>query len=525
MNIASMCGHKSRPGAWLIVSTLILFISTPHAHAELKLPTVLGDHMVLQRDAPVPVWGIADPGQTVTVRFADQVKETTADAEGRWRVDLDAMPANSSPGVLRVESDEQSIERADILVGEVWLCSGQSNMQMGLARAADGEAEVARAGDPLLRLMRVENHVVPRGEDIVGEWAHCSPESAERFSAAGYYFGLELRRELDVPVGLIVSAWGATGGEAWLPIEAIRDVPDFASVIERDRQRDAERPKLEAEYEAAVERWRVERDAAEKTGQPLPSPPRLPMALRPQSRAGSLYDAMIFPLAPFAMRGCVWYQGEANVGQGERYHTLLTLLIDSWRQTWGQGHFYFGIVQLPNYRPIAQEPGDSDWARLREAQRLTAERVADTGLAVTIDIGDADEGHPKNKRGVGERLARLVLIDVYGKPGAAHGPVLRDATFTDGSAVLTFADGPGEMQAVDDSAIGSFAIAGNDRVWHWAKTEVTGPRRLRVWSPGVAEPVAVRYAWSDNPPSPNLTDDSGVPASPFCTDDWPALHE
>ncbi|MEZ6192095.1 MAG: hypothetical protein R3C45_12525, partial [Phycisphaerales bacterium] len=209
MDMNSMRGLKSHTGAWLLVSVLILFVSTPHAYAELNLPTVLGDHMVFQRDAPVPVWGIADPGQAVTVRFADQVKKTIADNDGRWRVDLDPMSADASPRVLQVESNGQTIERQDILVGEVWLCSGQSNMQMGLARAADGEAEVARAGDPLLRLMRVENHVVPRGEDIVGEWAACSPESAERFSAAGYYFGLELRRELDVPVGLIVSAWGA----------------------------------------------------------------------------------------------------------------------------------------------------------------------------------------------------------------------------------------------------------------------------------------------------------------------------
>lgn len=522
MGMNTIRGLKSHTGTWSIISVLLLFLFTSLAHAELCLPTVLGDHMVFQRDAPVPVWGVADPGQSVTVRFADQVKETIADNDGRWRVNLDPMPAEASPRVLQVESDGQTIERRDILVGEVWLCSGQSNMQMGLARAADGEAEVARAGDPLLRLMRVENHVVPRGEDIVGEWAACSPESAERFSAAGYYFGLELRRELDVPVGLIVSAWGATGGESWLPIEAIRDVPDFASVIERDRERDAQRPQLEAEHEAAVERWRAERDAAEKAGKALPSPPRLPMALRPQSRAGSLYDSMILPLAPFAMRGSIWYQGEANVGQGERYHTLMTLLIDSWRHAWGQEQFYFGIVQLPNYRAIAQEPGDSAWARLREAQRLTAERVIDTGLAVTIDIGDADDGHPKNKRGVGERLARWALADVYGLPVAGHGPVLQDVSFENGATIITFEDGPGELKSTDDQPIGSFAIAGPDRRWHWARVEIIRPRTARVWSEQVPNPVAVRYAWSDNPPAPNLTDGSGLPASPFRTDDWPA---
>lgn len=522
MNMSSTRGLKTLTltRTFILVSCLLLPASL--ACAELRLPTVLGDHMVFQRDVPVPVWGLADPGRAVTVRFADQVKHTTADTTGRWRVELDPMPASASPRVLNIESDDQSLARTDILVGEVWLCSGQSNMQFGLAHAADGDAEVARVNDPLLRLMRVENHVVPRGEDVVGEWAACSPQSAKRFSAAGYYFGLELRRELDVPVGLIVSAWGATGGESWLPIEAIEHDAAFASVLERDRQREADRPKLEAEHEAAVERWQAERDAAEKAGRPLPSPPRLPMALRPQSYAGSLYDSMILPLAPFAMRGSIWYQGEGNVGQGERYHTLLTRLIDSWRGAWGQDHFYFGIVQLPNYRPIALEPGDSDWARLREAQRLTAERVPDTGLAVTIDIGDAENGHPKNKRGVGERLARWALSDVYGKPIAGHGPVLVDVVYENGAAVLTFGDGPGKLRTSDGSDIGSFAIAGPDQRWHWARAEVVAPRKLRVWSDDVFEPVAVRYAWSDNPPSPNLTDHSDIPATPFRTDNWPA---
>lgn len=522
MNMTSMRELKLCAGAWAIVSALLLFPSTPLACAELRLPTVLGDHMVFQRDAPVPVWGQMDPGEAVAVLFADQVKRTTADADGRWRVDLDAMPANASPGVLRVESGGQSLRREDILVGEVWLCAGQSNMQMGLARAADGEAEVAGADDPLLRLMRVENHVVPRGGDVVGEWAACAPASAERFSAAGYYFGLELRRELGVPVGLIVSAWGATGGESWLPIEAIRDLSDFAPVIERDRQREVDRPKLQAEHEAALARWRAERDAAEIAGKPLPPTPRLPMSLRPQSRAGSLYDSMVLPLAPFAMRGSIWYQGEGNVGQGERYHTLLTLLIDSWRRAWGQENFFFGIVQLPNYRPIVQEPGDSHWARLRDAQCLTAERVPDTGLAVTIDLGEADEGHPKNKRGVGERLARWALAEVYGLPIAGHGPVFLNVTFEDGDAIVTFEDGPGELQSTDGQPIGSFAIAGADRRWCWARVEIIGTRTVRVWSEEISSPVAVRYAWSDNPALPNLTDGSAIPASPFRTDDWPA---
>lgn len=245
------------------------------------------------------------------------------------------------------------------------------------------------------------------------------------------------------------------------------------------------------------------------------------MALRPQSQSGSLYDAMILPLSPYAIRGAMWYQGESNVGQGIVYSVKLKKLIDAWRQTWVQDRFYFGIVQLPNYRPLATEPGDSDWARLRDAQRLTALQVPDTGLAVTIDLGEAKNGHPKNKRGVGERLARLVLADVYGQQTPGHGPVMEGASFADAAAVLTFTDGLGELRSVDGDSLGSFAIAGADQRWHWAEVEVISPRKLRVWSPDVPEPLAVRYAWADNPPSANLTDGSGLPASPFRTDDWP----
>lgn len=497
---------------WAVLFALQVAAST---HAALSLPMVLGDHMVLQRDTAVPIWGMADPGAEVVVTFAGQEKQTTADDAGRWRVDLDPMPASAEPRVLRVESNGESVERSDVLVGDVWLCAGQSNMQMGLARAADGEAETVRANDPLLRLLRVENHVVPCGEDAAGEWSASSPDSARRFSAAGYYFGVELRKELDVPVGLICSAWGATGVESWLPIEAIRSEPAFASILERDRQRAADRPGLEVEYEAAKAKWQTERDAAKAAGKQPPNPPRMPMALRPQSQSGSLYDAMVLPLAPYAMRGAVWYQGESNVGQGERYQAMLTRLIGSWRQAWGQSKFYFGIVQLPNYHAIAAEPGDSDWALLREAQRLTAESVTDTGLAVTIDLGEADNGHPKNKRGVGERLARLVMTDVYGSTAAGHGPMLQAVEFHNGEAVLTFAPGPGGLHTIDGGVIGAFAVRGPDQRWHWAQARVVAPRVLHVWSDEVTQPMAVQYAWADNPPTPNLTDDSNLPASPF----------
>ena len=498
-----------------VLAVTLLMIVVSDARAELSLPMVIGDHMVMQRDADVPIWGAAEPGKTVTVSFADQVKQTTADASGQWRVELDPMPANDSPHVLKVECDGETLTRKDVLVGEVWLCSGQSNMQFGLSHAVDGEAEVARASDPLLRLLRVENHVVQRGEDAVGKWAACSPASAEKFSAVGYYYGLVLREELGVPFGLISSAWGATSIESWTPIEVIREDDAYVSTRERDRLRERDRPRLLADYEAKVEQWKRDREDAQAAGKQLPQPPRMPISLRPQSLSGSLYDSMIFPLVPFAMRGAVWYQGESNVGRADQYQPMLARLVETWRQAWAQDQFYFGIVQLPNYRPVAEETGESAWAALREAQRLVAVSLPDAGLAVTIDLGDADNGHPKNKQGVGQRLARWALADVYGKSLADQGPVLQGAALVDGQVELKFADGPGELASLDGKEPASFALAGADKQWHWARAEVIGRRGLRVWSEDVPEPRFVRYAWADNPPSANLTDASGIPASPF----------
>ena len=502
-----------RLGHLLLVLLVCLMVES--AHAALSLPMVIGDHMVLQRNAAVPIWGQADPGAGVVVRFAGQEKRTTADASGSWRVDLEPMPANGEPQVLRVESNGEAIERTDVLIGEVWLCAGQSNMQMGLARSDNGDAVAAKANDPLLRLLRVENHVVARGEDAKGEWSASSPESTPKFSAVGYYFGVRLREELGVPVGLIGSAWGATGVESWLPIEVIQRDPAFAETLKRDQQREADRPRLLAEYEAKKSAWEVSRDEAKQSGAKLPSPPRLPVSLRPQSQSGSLFDSMVLPLVPFAVRGSVWYQGESNVGQAQRYQAMLTRMIESWRGHWSQDGFYFGIVQLPNYRPIATEPGDSAWATMREAQRLTARSLPDAGLAVTIDLGEADEGHPRNKLDVGERLAKIVLADVYAINPPGHGPAIESAAFREGYAELTFQPGPGELASIDGDALGGFAVAGSDQRWHWAQVELIGPRRLRIWSKHVAKPTAVRYAWADNPPKANLTDGTGIPASPF----------
>ncbi|MGF1635351.1 MAG: sialate O-acetylesterase [Phycisphaerae bacterium] len=502
----------------LLAIGLCQIASAEAARNTLRLPAVLASHMVLQRDMPVPVWGWASPGESVTVQFAGQNKSATADAAGRWQVMLDPMSASAEPATLTVTAGK-SVELKDVLVGDVWFCSGQSNMQMGLARTDDGAAAVAAANHPNIRLLNVPNHIVEPGTDIAGSWAVCTPESAERFSGVGYHFGLALHEELGVPIGLINSSWGATGIESWTPFAAMQAVEALQPIVDFNPERVAIREAQVAKYEEELAAWREVAQAAKDAGTPVPAQPRLRPSLRPQAYPGACFESMVRPLIPMALRGVVWYQGESNFNQGARYTIHLPVMIESWRSSWqaagGQGQLPFGIVQLPNYRPVQSEPGDSDWAELREAQRLASRTVDGTGLVVTIDLGEADDGHPKNKRGVGLRAAQWALAEVYGNDIPAGGPVLLGHSFENGHVLLTFDEVGTGLKTTDGRPPAEFALAGVDGTWHWAQARTDGKSRVAVASPDVPNPVALRYAWADNPANPNLTNDSGLPASPF----------
>ena len=504
----------------LVAMTAILLTAASAAltaRAAPRLPAVIGDGMVLQRDARVPIWGWAAPGESITVRFAGQETTATADDAGRWRVSLDPLRASAEPATLTV-AGESTIDLHDIVVGDVWLCAGQSNMQMGLARTEDGEAVVARANYPAIRLFNVANRIVGPSGDVNAKWAACSPASAARFSAVGYYFGRSLHEELDVPVGLINSSWGATRGEAWTPVEVMRSSDALRGAVEMTPERKAALAKAQAEYDAKLRAWEAAPADAEASGAAVVEKPLVPASLRPQNQAGACYEAMIRPLIPFAIRGATWYQGEGNLGSAERYRVLLPALIDAYRDAWGQGDFPFGIVQLPNNKPPPTEPGErSIWAELRDAQFHAFRTTSNTGLAVTIDVGDANDGHPKNKKDVGLRLARWALADVYDKPLVRSGPTFRSSSIDGGRVTITF-DDAGAGLTTKGGELRGFVIAGSNRQWRWAKAEIAGNDRIVVWSEHVPEPVAVRYAWADNPAGANLTNDTGLPASPFRTD-------
>lgn len=506
-----------------LLIVVLLLLPPAVARANVTLPDVISDAMVLQRDRVVPIWGKADPGEVVSVRFAGQTKKTTTDKDGKWLIRLSAMRANATPAVMTIEGKNR-IELKNILVGEVWLVAGQSNMQRLLSETANGAEAIAAANHPLIHLFNVSRqvafkHAVPP----LGVWQSCTPESVKQFSAVGYYFGVELQTALNVPIGLINSSYGGSQAEAWTPVEYLNASPDLKPTVDRTKIWDEERPRVRAQYDEALKKWREEAEKARAAGaRPQPSP-SVPDALREYRIASSIYDGMIAPLIPFYIRGAFWYQGESNEARAQQYGILLPTMIKAWRERWGEGDFPFGIIQLPNYRDSKEEPADEAWSYVREAQRLTAQSVAKTGLIVTIDIGEAHDIHPKNKLDVGRRMARWALAAVYGRHSVKSGPTFQSATTTAAGTemLLTFTDVGRGLKARDGGKLQEFAIAGTDHKWHWAEAQIVGRNRVKVWSPSVPRPVAVRYAFNNNPKNPNLTNDTGLPASPFRTDTWP----
>src|SRR5712691_9055938 len=361
-----------KTAARIVFVLIVAVLSSDGAPANLSLSNVISDGMVLQQGQAVPICGKADPGEVVTVRFAGQSKKAIAAMDGSWRVKLDPMRANTTPATMIV-SGKNTIELKNILVGEVWLVAGQSNMQRLLSETANGEAAIAAANHPAIRLFNVRRQVAfKRAPPPLATWQACSPLSVKQFSAAGYYFGVELEKDLHVAIGLINSSYGGSQAEAWTPVEYLLASEDLRPTVERTKIWDEERPRVRAEYDEALQKWRAEADKARAAGaRPQPSP-AVPDALREYRIASSIYDGMIAPLIPFALRGAFWYQGESNEARAQQYGILLPAVIKAWRERWGQGDFPFGIIQLPNFRDSRPEPVDEAWSHVREAQRRTA---------------------------------------------------------------------------------------------------------------------------------------------------------
>jgi sialate O-acetylesterase len=503
--------------AGLLLSACI----APAASADVRLPRVFAEHMVLQREVAVPVWGWAAPGEKVTVSLADQTKSASADGDGKWAVRLDALRAGG-PHVLKVQGNN-ALEIADVMVGEVWLCSGQSNMEMSVGGSANRDAEIAAATFPAIRMMIVAHTPAETPQDdCQGAWKVCSPKTVAGFSAAAYYFGRTLHRALDVPVGLIHSSWGGTPIQAWTSLKAQEALPELKPLLRSwDERVAAYNPQAaQQEYQKQLAQWRERVKAAKAAGRRPPGRPGPPADPRLSAhRPANLYNGMIAPLVPYALRGAIWYQGESNAGSDAGLYGLqLSAMINNWRQVWNQGDFPLIYVQLPNFRAPQQHPVEtSGWVIVQNAMLKTLS-VPHTGMAVTIDLGEADNIHPKNKQDVGKRLALWALGTTYGKDLVYSGPLYKSMSKRDGKIVVQFDHVGGGLVAKDSDTLKGFAIAGEDRRFVWGEAKIDGDRVI-VSSPEVKEPVAVRYAWAANPTC-NLYNQAGLPASPFRTDDW-----
>jgi sialate O-acetylesterase len=653
--------RKRRPAFGVILMGILTLglCSTTHTIArtgELKLASPFTSHMVLQSNASLPIWGWAKPTSGVRVTLGDQTQTSTADAAGKWQVTFSPLPPSSQPREMIISSDSDSVKLTDVLVGEVWLASGQSNMALTVSGCRDAEKEIAAADHPLLRLFQEHGHPSLTPSDTApGQWAVCSPASVGGFSGAGYYFGRQLQQSLGVPVGVINASWGGTTAEQWTPLDALQSNPVFAKRASEEMSQAASKdsdtrryaidivawqkkycvvpppitegarnwadpafvaqgwktiavpttwanagfstggvfwlrkhikvPNAEAAKEitawlqhleddgntfywngieigknsyrydippklvkigdnlAAVRITSATQNSGEKNilipipgqnsiddkwlvkqEQAFPALTDAEIAERPKANrisvssvSSSLYNGMIHPLIPFAIKGVIWYQGESNVGRPVEYRQLLPLLISDWRRQWGQRDFPFIIQQLPNNGIPTNDPNQPGWASFREAQMQIAQAVPDCAIAIGIDLGEGVVIHPKNKQDIGSRLAMVALDQAYGKPVESSGPRYESMKIEGHSIRIRFTHAAGLKSR--DGQLKRFAIAGADRKFVWADAKVDG-QSVIVSSPKVPAPVAVRYAWSQNPDGCNLTNDTDLPAAPFRTDAW-----
>ncbi|GGF06433.1 9-O-acetylesterase [Hymenobacter cavernae] len=455
--------------------------------------------MVLQRETKVPIWGWAEPGEKVTISFQGKTYSAAPGAGGKWQATLPAMPAGG-PYTLTIKG-QNTITLEDVLIGDVWLASGQSNMEMPLRDknapapgaypvVLNAEQEVAAASFPKIRQFTVQKEVAyqPRSENQGSAWMVCSPGTAGQFSAVAYFFARDLFQQYNIPIGLINSPWGGTPAEAWVSGEALKQLPDFqARVVEQEK----------------LGQQGVQPTEQVKNAQNLPS---------------VLYNGMIAPLIPYALKGVIWYQGESNTGRSYQYRTLFPTLIKDWRSRWGTD-LPFLFVQLANFTKALPEPAESGWAELREAQAM-ALTLPRTGMAVAVDVGDASDIHPANKQAVGHRLALVARNVAYGEKVVASGPTYESMSIKGNQVRLKFRNLGSGLQVKGDTIKG-FAIAGADKKFYWATATQQG-QELLVTSAAVPNPVAVRYDWANNPKG-NLYNKEGLPAAPFRTDQWEGI--
>jgi sialate O-acetylesterase len=505
---------------YAVLAGLAFMAVAMSVQAEVKMSNVFSSNMVLQRDLPAPVWGTADAGEEVTVEFGGQKKTAKADADGKWMVKLDPLKVSSEPQTMTVSSSKNTqspnLQIKNVLVGEVWICSGQSNMQMSVQSSNDSGKEIAAANYPEIRLFSVPltKNDLPQS-DVKSDWKACSPETIPGFSAAAYFFGREINKVLKVPVGLINTSWGGTRIEPWTPPAGFKSVPELKSIA---NQVDLRNPSSEAHKKLAeeavkkIENWVDSTKKSIAAGQLLTALPACPAEIMPyenHQQPTVLYNAMIHPLVPMAVRGAIWYQGESNRGEGMLYFNKMQALINGWRTVFHNKDMAFYFVQLAPYsyggNPMAL-------AEIWEAQ-TAALSIPNTGMAVTLDIGNVKNIHPTNKQEVGRRLALLALNKTYGKKDIVCDSPIFDNMKVDGNkAVVTFKNAV-ELKTRDGKAPDWFTICDEDGVFKKADA-VIQKNTVILSAAGIEKPCVVRFAW-DHLAEPNLVNEAGLPASAF----------
>jgi len=507
-----------------LIGSFLLFAQTV-VYAEIRLPRVIGSNMVLQRDVEVPIWGWASAGEKITLTLVTEVDAVeavfstavVADAKGNWKTKLPAMQAGG-PYTLRI-TGSNTLELTNILFGEVWICSGQSNMRWSVRASKDSGAEIAAATYPEIRLFSVPRR--PSGlpqQDVAADWHETTPETIPDFSAVAYYFGRKLYKNLDVPIGLINTSWGGTRIEPWTPVAGFADLSSLGAIYrEVQAVQTRYREQLPQKVEE-IEGWLAETREALETGGTLTPMPDNQHPLSHQGRPTALYNGMVHPVVPYAIRGAIWYQGESNLRDGMLYHEKMKALINGWRSVWEQGDFPFYFVQLAPFNYGGRDASPFFLPQIWEAQTATL-TLPNTGMAVTNDIGNLRDIHPRNKQEVGRRLALWALAKTYGRADVVHsGPVYKSMRIEVGTIRLSFDAIGGGLMSRDEKPLTWFEIAGEDKQFVEAEAIIDGDTVV-VSSNTVASPVAVRFGWHQSA-EPNFVNREGLPASAFRTDSW-----
>ncbi len=499
----------------ILFAAILMASSAAFADEALKLASVFTDNMVLQRDMKVPVWGWCKPGENVSVSIGKYQANTTASSDGKWIVQVGPLDAGG-PYEMTVTCAGATTRLANILAGDVWVCSGQSNMEWPLNLTNDAEKEIAAANYPNIRLYYIPKILGTKPADAVpAKWVECSPQTVPGFSAVGYFFGRDLHKELNVPIGIIEAAWGGSRIEPWTPpcgfakSPQLKELSDFVNTAE-DRYKQA----IAAHF-VNTEKWLAEAKQAFAEGKPLPPQPGFPgHPLGDWQSPTVMYNGMINAIIPYGIKGAIWYQGESNQGDGMLYCEKMKALIGGWRELWGQGDFPFYYVQIA---PLNDFYGPNNLPLLWEAQ-VAALAIPNTGMAVTTDIANLADIHPRNKQDVGRRLSLWALAKTYGKNIVYSGPMYKSMAVEGNKIRITFDYVGGGLVSRDGKELDWFEIAGEDKIFHKAAAVIDGSTVV-VSCDQVAAPVAVRFGW-DRAATPNLMNKEGLPASPFRTDKW-----